>query len=130
MLGTYPKEAKLVFKHFPLSIHKFARKAAAAALAAHQQKKFWEFHERLFENYKSLNDSMIQQIAGEVGLDLERFNKDKASATIQGLINRDMSDARALGVGGTPAIFINGRQLKKRSLTGFREIIDPILKEK
>ncbi|MBL7178295.1 MAG: thioredoxin domain-containing protein [Desulfobacteraceae bacterium] len=67
---------KLVFKNFPLSKHKFAMKAAAAALAANKQGKFWEFHDRLFKNYKNLNDTKIQEIAKELALDMERFNKD------------------------------------------------------
>lgn len=109
---------------------RYAQKAAAAALAAHRQGKFWVFHEKLFESYKSLNDARIQQIAGEVGLDMEKFNKDRESAAIQEIINRDIRDARTLGVGGTPVIFINGRRLNQRSLAGFKAMIDPLLKRK
>ena len=121
---------KLVFKNFPLNIHPFARKAAAAALAAHRQEKFWEYHEKLFEKYRTLNDSVMQEIAGQLELDLEKFNRDMASVSIQGTINRDMNDARALGVRGTPTVFINGKQMKERSTRGFERIIDTELKKR
>ena len=71
MLERYPKEVKLVAKNFPLARHKFATKAAMAALAANAQGKFWEFHSKLFENYKVINDAKIQDIAGELGLDMD-----------------------------------------------------------
>jgi len=129
VLDRYPREVKLVFKNFPLNIHPFARKAAAAALAAHRQEKFREAHEKLFEKYETLNDSVIQGIAAEIGLDVERFNRDMASAPIQGIINRDMNEARALGVRGTPTIFINGKQLKERSTRGFQTMIDAELQK-
>ena len=77
MLEKYPKEVKLVYKNFPLVGHKFARKAATAALAAHEQGKFWEFHDNLFKNYRNLDDAKIQEIAEELGLDMERFTRDE-----------------------------------------------------
>ena len=52
VLDKYPDDVKLVVKHFPLPMHKYAQKAATAALAANDQGKFWEFHSKLFKNYK------------------------------------------------------------------------------
>ena len=130
MLKKYPNEVKLVVKHFPLRNHKFARKAATAALAANEQGKFWEFHHKLFENYKVLNDSKIQDIAKELDLDMEKFNKDMNSPVIAKLINRDLKNGRQVGVRGTPTIFVNGKILKKRGLSGFSEMIEAELKRK
>ena len=62
MLEKYPNDVKLVVKHFPLPSHKAARPAAIAALAAHKQDKFWEFHAKLLENYRSLDDKKIEEI--------------------------------------------------------------------
>ena len=124
MLKKYPNEVKLVVKHFPLRNHKFAKKAAAAALAANKQGKFWEFHQKLFENYKALNDAKIQDIARELGLDMEKFNKDIKSPRITSLINRDLNNGTQVGVRGTPTIFINGKISKKRDLDGFSEMIE------
>ena len=130
MLKKYPNKVKLVVKNFPLRNHKFSRKAAAAALAANGQEKFWEFHHKLFENYKTLNDSKIQDIAKELGLDMEKFNKDMSSPAIGNLINRDLKNGREAEIRGTPTIFINGKILKKRDLNGFSEMIATELKRK
>jgi predicted DsbA family dithiol-disulfide isomerase len=124
VLDRYPREVKLVFKNFPLASHRFARKAAGAALAAHAQGKFWEFHNKLFESYRVINDAKIQDIARELGLDMERFTKDMMSPAIQDLIARDVNNGRKIGVRGIPKVFINGKILKKRSLEGFKQMIE------
>lgn len=130
MREKYPTDVKLVHKNFPLSKHKFARKAAAAALAAHKQGKFWEFHEKLFKNQRKLNDAKVQGIARELGLDLQRFNKDMKDPSIQKLITRDLKDARQAGVRSVPTIFINGKRVKSRSLMAFQQMIDAERKKK
>ena len=130
MLEKNPKEVKLVHKNFPLSKHRFAIKAATAALAANKQGKFWEFHDRLFKNYKNLNDTKIQEIAKELALDLDRFNKDMKDPAIQKLIFRDIKDAREAGVRGIPTVFIGGKLMKtRRSLLSFQQMIDAELKK-
>jgi protein-disulfide isomerase len=128
VLKRYPNDVKLIIKHFPLRNHKFARKAAAAALAANEQGKFWEFHHQLFKNYKTINDAKIQDIAKELGLDINKFKKEMKSPAISKLISRDLQNGRQAGVGGTPTIFINGKILKKRDLSGFSAMIEAELK--
>lgn len=130
MLKKYPNEVKLVVKNYPLRSHKFAWKAATAALAANEQGKFWAFHHKLFENYKALNDSKIQDIANNLGLNMRKFNTDMNSRAIADLINRDLKNGSQVGVRGTPTIFINGKILKKRNLSGFSEAIDAELNKK
>ena len=129
MLDKYPDKVNLVIKHFPLGSHKFARRAAAVALAADRQGKFWECHDKIFENYKIINEAKVQEIAGEIGLDLERLNKDSRDPAIDKLINRDVINGRQSGVRGTPAIFVNGKRLNNRSLAGFQQAIDAALKK-
>jgi len=126
----FSNEVKLVVKNFPLNNHKFARKAAQAALAAKEQGKFWEFHHTLFQNYKSINDGKIQDIAKELNLDMEKFNKDMNSKAVQYIINRDVQDGRKIGVRGTPTVYINGKRLNDRKLSGFTEMIEAELKKK
>lgn len=130
VLDRYPREVKLVFKNFPLARHRFARKAAGAALAADAQAKFWEFHNRLFESYRVINDAKIQDIARELDLDMERFTRDMMSPAIQDLIARDVSNGRKIGVRGIPRVFINGKSLKKRSLEGFKQMIEAELRKR
>jgi protein-disulfide isomerase len=129
VLEKNPKEVKLVFKNFPLSKHKFAIKAAMAALAANKQGKFGEFHDKLFENYKNLNDTKVQEIAKELALDMDRFNKDMKDPALQRLIFRDLKEGQQIGVRGIPTVFIGGKRLKTRGLRGFQKMIDAELKK-
>ena len=76
VLEKYPAEVKYVFKNFPLSSHKFARPAAVAALAAGRQGKFWQFHDKLYQNYNRIDQQKIQDISLELGLDTVQFEKD------------------------------------------------------
>lgn len=125
MLKQFPKDVKLVFKNLPLTkIHKFAMSAATAALAAHEQGKFWEYHDKLFENYNQITDQLIVDIAGQIGLDKTRFEADRKNAKIQQQINNDMKAAADSNVTGTPSIFINGRLLKQRSPEGIKQAVE------
>ncbi len=129
MLDKYPDNVKLVVKHFPLPNHKYAKTASKAALAANIQGKFWEFHRKLLKNYKVINEVKIQEIAGELGLDMGKFTKDMKLPDIESLIIRDVKNGRQVGVRGTPAIFVNGKILKNRSFRGFYQMIEAELKK-
>ena len=128
MLEKNPKTVKLVLKNMPLKFHKSADPAARAALAAGEQGKFWEFHDKLFAA-KKLNTKVINQIAIDLGLDMVRFASDMKSPQIRSKLQKDLIDAKKAGVTGTPTVFINGRIPKQRSLRGFQEIIDDELKK-
>jgi protein-disulfide isomerase len=123
VLGQYPKEVKVVFKNYPLQNHKFAMKAAIAALAAGSQGKFWEFHDLLFKDYNRLNDEKVKEIAKKLGLDEQEFEKKTADPQIVRKIQQDYMDGINAGVSGTPTLFINGKLLRNRSMEGFKEII-------
>jgi len=115
---------KLVFKNFPLRNHKFAWPAAIAALAANKQGKFWELHDQLYENYNRLSDQKIREIAQQVGLDIEKFDKDMKDPELKAIVERDFQEGARAGVRGIPTIFVNGRQLKNRSFQGFQAAIE------
>lgn len=115
MSDHYKGQLKIVVKQFPLTSHKFARSAARASLAAHEQGKFWEFHTKLFENYQSLDDEKIIQIAGELNLDMDKFRSDMNLPKIEQIIDRDIQEGRRIGVKGTPTLFINGKRAILRS---------------
>lgn len=115
---------KLVFKNFPLRNHKFAWPAAIAALAANKQGKFWELHDQLYENYNRLSDQKIREIAQQVGLDMEKFDKDMKDLELKAIVERDFQEGARVGVRGIPTIFVNGRQLKNRSFQGFQAAIE------
>lgn len=124
MFESYHKEMKLVFKNFPLRNHKFAWPAAIAALAANKQGKFWELHDQLYENYNRLSDQKIREIAQQVGLDIEKFDKDMKDPELKAIVERDFQEGARAGVRGIPTIFVNGRQLKNRSFQGFQAAIE------
>jgi protein-disulfide isomerase len=123
VLGQYPKEVKVVFKNYPLENHKFAMKAAIAALAAESQGKFWEFHDLLFKDHNRLNDEKIEEIVKKLGLNEQEFEKKTADPQIVQKIRQDYTDGVNAGVSGTPTLFINGKLIRNRSMEGFREII-------
>ncbi len=129
VLEKYPDDVKIVFKNFPLRNHKFAKKAATAALAADSQGKFWEFHDLLFKNYNKLNDQKINEIALGLGLDQTEFQKKIKDPKIAAMIRQDVQEGVQAGVRGTPTIFINGRRLNDRSLKGFQAAIDKELQK-
>ena len=128
VLEKYPNQVKLVFKNFPLRNHQFAMQAAIAALAAEKQGKFWEFHDLLFKDYSQLNEEKIKEIAQQLKLNMEKFEKDRKDPQIMAMINRDLAEGNQVGVRGTPTVFINGRLLRNRSMAGFQELIEKALK--
>jgi protein-disulfide isomerase len=129
-LTKYPKEANLIIKHYPLtSIHKVAENAALASLAAARQKKYKEFNDILFKNYRAITDDSIQTYAKEAGLDMTAFNKDIKDPELKKIITEDMNQGQKLGVRGVPAIYINGKPVKGRSIDYFTKTIDKELKK-
>ena len=124
VLEENPQTVKIVFKNFPIRSHKFARKAAVAALAADRQRKFWSFHDELFKNYNKLNEKKIQEIAAKLKLDKAQFEKDRQDPRLREKVEHDYNEGVAMNISGVPTVFVNGRKLKKRSLQGFQELID------
>jgi protein-disulfide isomerase len=112
LLEIYQEKVKLVSKSYPLVDNKISMKATIAALATDRQGKFWEFHDLLFFHSDSLNEQVIEEIAMDLGLDMEQFKEDLDDPEILRKIRRDILDGSKVGVGGVPAIFINGRLLK------------------
>ena len=115
--------------NYPLKSHRFASKAALAALAGDRQGKFWEFHDALFKDYRQINDEKIQQIAVQLGLDQTQYEKDRRDPAILKKIQQDGQQARRLGITGVPAVFVNGKRLKNWSPDGFQKAIENELKK-
>ena len=108
-LAKHP-DVTLVYKHFPLTrIHAEALPAAKAAWAAGQQGKFWEFHDVLFTQQKSLGDALYRQTAQTLGLDMVRFEHDRTSPAVTQAIAQDAQMAEKLGINGTPFFVFNGK---------------------
>ena len=129
MLEKNPTTVKLIFLNYPLRSHKFAAKAAVAALAAGRQGKFWEFHDELFKDYRKINDEKIRQIVHQLQLDEIQFEQDRNDPAILNKINQDVQEAYRLRLKGVPAVFINGKQSKSRSLSDYQKAIEKELKK-
>ncbi len=125
LLKEYPNDVKVSFKNLPLPFHPQAKPAAIASLAAKQQGKFWEMHDELFANQERLGDELYVELAGKLGLDVEKFKKDLLDPKIAAEVEQDAALATKLGVSGTPGFFVNGVQVKgARPLPYFKEIVE------
>ncbi|MEN9204863.1 MAG: DsbA family protein [Thermostichales cyanobacterium BF4_bins_65] len=103
------KDVTFVYKHLPLAqIHPQALPAAYAAWAAHQQGKFWEFHDALFSHQQELGEAFYEATAKKLHLDLNRFNRDRNSEMAKLAIQRDLNLADRLQLSGTPFFSLNG----------------------
>ena len=129
LLIKYPGKLKVVFKNFPIRSHKYALKAAVAALAAEPLGKFWEFHDTLFKNYNRLNDQKIQEIVGLLGLDETKFEEQQKNPAVKERVRQDYQEGIRLGVKGTPTIFINGKKLRNRGIKSMEAVIEKNLQK-
>jgi protein-disulfide isomerase len=110
--AKFGDKVQLVFKHYPLPFHKEARAAAMAAMAAGEQGKFWQMHDLIFDNQRRLKeDAIFEELAEELGLNMSKFKKDFQNPAYQAAIDEDKKQGLAVGVRGTPIIFINGTRM-------------------
>jgi protein-disulfide isomerase len=128
----YGDRVRVVFKNYPLGMHKMAKPAAAAAVAAGLQGKFWPYQALLFERQKDLSkEGFFEGLAGELGLDAARLRKDLESPAVEQQIQADMAQAQRLGVHSTPTFYVNGYKLKgARPFEAFSRIIDAELQDR
>jgi protein-disulfide isomerase len=130
LLKAYPTQVKLIFKQFPLiDSHPEAAISAAAALAAHQQGKFWQMHDIMFANHGNLSRKAILEWAAGLGLNMMRFTADLDSPAIQQAVKRDVEDGTRVGVDSTPTLFIDGQKYNGAlALDAIKPIIEAELK--
>ena len=129
---NYADKVRFVYRQFPLTnIHRFAQKAAEASLCAHDQKRFWEFHDSMFSDQSRLDVAALKQRAATLGLNAAAFNTCLDSGSKAEAIRKDIEEARKAGVSSTPTLFINGRLMTgNRSYAEIREVIEDELKRK
>ena len=103
-------KVRFVYKFMPLQMHPHGEVAARAAIAAGMQGKFWQMHHELFANGKHLENGDLDEYATAIGLDLPKFHADMLSDATKARIEEDRKLADALGVKGTPTIYIDGHE--------------------
>jgi len=125
IIAKYGDKVRFAYKHQPLSFHKNAMLAAQASMAAHEQGKFFEYHDLLFANQRSLERDSLERYAEQLGLDMTKFRSALDSGKYAAYVRKDSQDGSALGATGTPTFFVNGRQIVgAKPLAEFSRIID------
>ncbi|HET8783252.1 MAG TPA: thioredoxin domain-containing protein [Pyrinomonadaceae bacterium] len=129
VIERYGKEVRLVFKHLPLEGHRNAVPAARAAYCAGQQDRFWQFHDAVFAA-SELSAGVVNRIAEELGLGLDRFKACLSSEQSRAAVLRDMETARSFRIDSTPSFLVNGKLIKGAlSFAEFQKIIERELKQ-
>lgn len=125
-------KARLIYRHYPLPFHEGAKPAAYATECANEQGKFWQMHDKIYEEQKktpqfTVND--LKKWAAAIGLDAVKFNQCLDSEKYTQKVSDDFASGQAAGVSGTPTFFINGRKIEgARPYENFRQMIDNLLK--
>lgn len=132
LLQRYAGKVKLVYRDFPLdSLHPQARQAAEAARCAHDQGKFWEYHDELFAHAPKAASDDLRRYAEQVKLDVAKFENCLSTGAHKAAVQKDVEEATRLGVTGTPAFFVNGRSLTgAQPFEAFARIIEEELTRK
>ncbi|MFH0860670.1 MAG: thioredoxin domain-containing protein [Candidatus Altiarchaeota archaeon] len=130
----YDGRIEIVFKHFPLTFHAGSDRAAEASECARDQGLFWEYHDRLFEDYANGRDigeaDVLKSIAGELNLDADNFSRCLDSGAKKDVVKKNLAEGKRLGVSGTPTFFIKGKKIVgAQPYDVFADIIDGELGE-
>jgi protein-disulfide isomerase len=122
---VYGDRVRWAFRHYPLDFHPQAQKAGEGAACAGDQGRFWEMHDRLWENPAKLSVADLRAHAQALGLDTTGFAGCLDSGRHADLVERDLRAGQAYGVSGTPAFFVNGRPLiGAQPFEAFQQVID------
>jgi len=118
----YRPRLRIIFRHFPLTMHRHAREAALASEAAGRQGQFWQMHDVLYREQAVWSEAadvrpLFDTYAGMLGLKIDRFKKDMESDEVNRRVTADQLRGTALGVTITPTLFVNNRALPNASLS-------------
>lgn len=130
LLAKNPTSIKIVYKYNPLPGHQFAGAAAIAAYAAHQQGKFWQYHDLVYAEFRDLSLEKLTKYAEKLGLNMPQFQQQMNSQEAKDKVVRDLQEGREAGVTGTPVVFVNGRLARERTAEELQKLIDEALKKK
>ena len=109
--ARFGEDLRFVFRNFPLAeMHPDAQHAAETAEFAAAKGKFWEMHDLLYEHQKNLGDGSLLDLAGHLGLEVDRLESALEAGTYRTRVKADFSGGVRSGVNGTPTFFINGQR--------------------
>lgn len=130
LLEEYDGKINVVFKQMPLANHNWAKAAAVASLCSYEQgnENFWTFHDSVFDKQKEIQfstaDKQFKDIAKEIGLNLDEFNKCIESDDINARVQADIQEAQSIGVNSTPTFVVNGVIVPGANLQGIKNAIE------
>ncbi len=107
--GKFGDRVRFAYRHFPLSFHPNAKPAAEHAQCAQEQGKFWEMHDAIFENQRTLDGEGLKSIAAQAGLDADLLARCLESGRARKQVDEDVAKGTEIGVRGTPSFYINGQ---------------------
>ncbi|MDB4955220.1 MAG: DSBA-like thioredoxin protein [Myxococcales bacterium] len=121
----YGDQVRIVFRHFPVLFHRYSVIAAEAGAAAAAQGKFWAFHDQVFGHFGALTRGDLEKYAEAAGLDLAKFRAALDDRWFHDAVIAEGAAAEALGVDGTPTLFVNAQPIVgARDATTMDRIID------
>ncbi|MBI2411308.1 MAG: thioredoxin domain-containing protein [Candidatus Kerfeldbacteria bacterium] len=126
MLSQYGSQIRFVYRDFPITdLHEHAQAAAEAGQCANDQRKFWPYHDMLFQHQEQLDVTYLKQYAQQLGLNTDQFDNCLDSGKYTEEVKADFADGLRAGVGGTPTFFFNGNKLAGViTYAGFQKIIN------
>lgn len=126
ILAKYQDKIRFVYRHFSLPVHPYAVDAAVAAEAAGRQGKFWEMHDKLFDNQPDFQKDQLIGLAKDLGLDVNKFTADLDSSDLRQKVLSDQADGKRASVDATPTFFVNG--IKYIGVSDLDSVISTVLK--
>lgn len=130
VLKAYPKDVRVLIKHFPLDFHPKALPAAKyyEALRIQSNDLALKFHDELFANQetmKSKGEEYMKSVAKKLGANMQELSKNLGNSKVQEQIDSDIEEAKNFGISGTPGFVINGVSLKGAyPFEEFKKVID------
>jgi protein-disulfide isomerase len=121
----------VAFKQFPLPNHKEARNAARLSILAQEHGKFWEVHDAIFENMRTLGTDTYVKIGTEHGIPEAEVRRVLEEKAYEKRINAEYAEGNRYRVNSTPTSFVNGNRVKgAKPYEGFKEEVDKALEKK
>jgi protein-disulfide isomerase len=125
--AEYGDQVRFIWRDFPV-ITLLSPKAAEAGQCAHEQGKFWEFHDLVYDNEGTIEASDLKAYAAEIGLDMEQFNECVTSRRYRLRVNAEQHESFQRGFRGTPAFMVNDQPVVGlQRLSAFEDLINPLL---
>ena len=127
--AKYGDKVSVVYRHFPLPMHRQAGKASEASECAHDQGRFWDYHDALFADQRPWSEADLMRYATDLKLDMGAFETCLTSSAKASVVVDDVADGRLVGMSGTPGFYINGIVLSgAQPLSAFDEVISSELR--